>query len=83
MHITGRRFNPRPSGTAELKVYANCEWIELLLNGKSLGRKRGGDCVFIWDDVTLREGRNLVRALGERGGKNYADEVEWTASGQQ
>jgi beta-galactosidase len=71
-----------------VKVYSNCESIELFLNGRSIGAKKADDRIFIWEDLPLRDGRNDVRAVGERGGRTYRDQVQWeaqpqTTSGQQ
>jgi beta-galactosidase len=64
VHIVARRFNPRPPGPIEVKVYSNCEQVELFVDGKSLGRRSGDDCVFIWSGVPLRVGKNRVVARG-------------------
>ena len=80
VHIAGRRFDPRPSGPGEIKVYSNCDSVELLVNGKSLGGRSGDTCVFTWPGVTLPEGTNLVRAVGTRNGRAVMDGVTWTAS---
>jgi beta-galactosidase len=58
-----------PSGTN--KVYSNCDAVELLLNGKSLGTKRKGE-TFVWD-VPLGAGENQLRAEATRDGKQVVD----------
>jgi beta-galactosidase len=73
IYITDRRFTPRNVAKGPFKVYSNCESVELRLNGVSLGSKTGDDCVFVWPDVTLARGRNLIQAVGMRAGKEYAD----------
>ena len=39
VYITSRRYVMRPPGTTTLKVYSNCDSVELFLNGKTLGKK--------------------------------------------
>jgi beta-galactosidase len=77
LHITSRRFSPRPMGMSDLKVYSNCETVELFLDGKSLGKKTGDTGVFLWPDVDLTLGEHQVRALGIRAGKRYDDQCMW------
>ena len=77
LHITSRRFNPRPMGMSDLKVYSNCETVELFLDGKSLGRKTGDTGVFLWPNVNLSLGEHKVRALGIRKGERYDDSCAW------
>jgi hypothetical protein len=59
--------DPRPE--VPVDVYANCEPVELLLNGQSLGRKSAADstnCVFSWR-VSFKAGE--LRAIGTSAGK--------------
>jgi beta-galactosidase len=80
VHITGRRMNVRLIGQAQLKVYSNCDTVELFLDSHSLGRMRSDDHIFTWGDVGLREGRHELRAIGEKTGHHYPDECIVTAS---
>lgn len=80
LHITSGRFNPRPSGKIEVKVYSNCDAVELFLNGVSQGVRPGESGVFLWGEVELREGNNRVIARGVRDGKMFEDELTWQAS---
>ena len=44
VHIVGHWTWPQDEGRArEVKVYSNCEEVELFLNGRSLGKKSRGD----------------------------------------
>jgi hypothetical protein len=66
-------------GPSDLKVYSNCETVELFLDNKSLGKKTAGETgVFVWPDVNLTLGEHHVRALGIRDGQRYDDKCAWT-----
>ena len=53
----------------------------VLVNGKSLGKRPGDTCVFVWPDAVLRDGKNVVRAVGTmKSGRRVTDTVTWTAS---
>lgn len=83
VHIASRRFNPRPARRTQVKVYSNCERVELRLNGRSLGTREPGEaCVFAWDNVSLSEGLNRVEAVGWSGKAQVKDVVEWTGQGR-
>jgi beta-galactosidase len=80
VYVASRRFTPRLPGPADLKVYSNCDRVELFVNGRSLGARTGADHVFAWPDVTLQLGPCSVRAVGEKGGRQYTDSCSWTVS---
>ncbi|MGN0282075.1 MAG: glycoside hydrolase family 2 protein [Prevotella sp.] len=50
-----------------IKVYSNCDEVELSVNGKSCGTKRVENC-FATFSVPLEEGRSILMAVGS--GKN-------------
>ena len=64
VHITGERYVNRPAGKSTIKVYSNCPEITLEVNGKTYTKK--ADRVFVFDDVELKLGENVIKA---RGGK--------------
>lgn len=76
-YITSRRWNERESSDTYIKVYSNCDKVELFLNGNSLGMmKSEGNGVFLMEDAELQVGRNDVKVVG-----TYADEEgEYTDS---
>ena len=60
VHICGRRYAQRAGETTEIRVYSNqCE-VELLINGRSVGRQVA-DKVFVFD-AALEPGFNIVAA---------------------
>ena len=64
VHITGERYVNRPAGKSTIKVYSNCPEITLEVNGKTY--TKNADRVFVFDDVELKLGENVIKA---RGGK--------------
>jgi len=57
-----------------VKIYSNCETVELKLNGASLGSTKGSDInVFLFAKVQLQPGENKLEAIGTRDGKQYTD----------
>ncbi len=79
LYITSRRFTERTNAVTDVKIYANASKVELLLNGKSQGKRSDGtNCVFIWKDVQLQPGENQIAARSERDGKELSDSCVWT-----
>lgn len=60
VHICGRRYAQRAGEATEIRVYSNQPEVELLINGKSMG-KQTGDKVFVFT-VALEPGFNFVAA---------------------
>ncbi|MEI8341359.1 MAG: glycoside hydrolase family 2 TIM barrel-domain containing protein [Verrucomicrobiota bacterium] len=80
VHINSRRFTPRPSGPATVRVYSNLDKVDLVLNGKSLGEKTGTDHIFEWENVVLPEGEARVQAVALNGKKKATDACVWKCS---
>ena len=80
VHLCETRFNPRPAVTGDVKVYSNCDSVELFVDKRSLGKRGGENGVFVWQDVAFDEGNRHVRAVGRRGGKNVTDQFTWKAA---
>ena len=59
----------------ELKVYSNCSAVMLSVNGKPVKGSAASSLsgVYIFDDVRLTRGRNVIRAVTEEG---LSDEIE-------
>ena len=78
VHINSSRFTVRGLERIAVKVYANVPEVELVVNGESVGKRSGENCVFLWDSVGLKEGENKVVARGVKEGKVVEDSCVWT-----
>ncbi len=77
VYITSRRHIERTDPNTTVKIYSNCDSVELKVNGQSIGSKMGESRVFKWFDVRLKPGLNTIEAVATRDGKTYADKCEW------
>ena len=83
-YITSRRFTDRNALETQVKVYSNCDSVELTVNGQSLGAgAKLQDGVFVWENVHLDKTSNTVVAQGFEGGVAVcSDQVDdWAWSG--
>ena len=78
VYITGHTFTNRLTNAITAKVYANCDSVELFVNGTSQGSTTSTNCIFTWP-VFLSGGTNLVQAIGAKGGSNVTDSLTWIA----
>jgi beta-galactosidase len=78
VYITSRRFTPRTTATANVKVYSNTEAVALAVNGADLGAVTSSDHVFVWRDVALLTGDNTLVATAGNAGTEVIDTVIWT-----
>ena len=75
VHVTSARFDPYPPGRSDVRVYSNCDTVELIQDGRSLGTRRGANGVFVFRDVAFELGRATTVARGTRDGKTIEDRV--------
>jgi beta-galactosidase len=80
VYITSRRFTERTDPNTTVKIYSNCDSVELKVNGQSFGSRTEKSRVFKWFDVRLQPGQNIVEATATRDGKQYTDKCEWTVT---
>lgn len=73
VHITSKRFIDRAEDKVNIKVYSNCNEVTLYINEVELGSKVSNDRIFIFEDVELREGLNIVMALSNNDDKIFKD----------
>jgi beta-galactosidase len=79
VHVAGRRYTPHPIGPTEVKVYSNCDKVELFMNGRSLGTAKGAAGVFVWK-VTLPAGEVQLEAVASRGAASVKDAITLSCS---
>jgi beta-galactosidase len=78
VYITSRRFTQRTNAVTDVKIYSNAKEVELLVNGRSQGKRADGtNCIFIWKNVQLKPGENRVEAKAGRNGKGLSDSCVW------
>ena len=65
---------------AEIEVYARAAWVELFVNGVSVGKKKSRDCVFRFN-TTYKSGTVLAVSYDGSGKEIGRDELK-TASGE-
>ena len=74
VYITSRRFTPRPQEMVSIKIYSNCDQVEIRANDQSFPAKTSDDHIFKWDNIKLNLGENHLQAQGTKDGKKFSDE---------
>lgn len=78
VYISSRRFTNRTNNNVEVKIYSNCDSVELKVNGVSKGSKSAtGDKIFKWTGVLLASGSNSIQAIGTKSSIQYTDSCTW------
>ena len=72
--IAGERYVNRVDKKTAVKVYSNCSTVTLSVNDRPVKSSASSSLsgVFVFDDVRLNRGRNLIRAVTEEG---MSDEI--------
>ncbi|PWU18169.1 MAG: hypothetical protein C5B50_09690 [Verrucomicrobia bacterium] len=76
VYITGHTFANRLTNSITAKVYANCDSVELFLNGVSQGSTTSTNTIFTWP-LWLPAGTNIVQATGTKGSTAVSDSLTW------
>lgn len=78
VYLTSRRDDVRFTSVTPVKVYSNCDSVQLWVNGQPLGERRSPDHRFIWSDVQLVPGPNRLYVVGSVGATKVSDSCGWT-----
>jgi beta-galactosidase len=79
VYIAARRNRERTNAQTDIMVFSNQPEVELLVNGKSLGKVKTDDlCIAEWHGVALSQGDNRVEAVAGDRKSRVADEVCFT-----
>ena len=85
LYLTQRRNTDRERKQTSVTVYSNIGTPEVYLNGQRLTNIRNGytNVHYIFDNVTLRQGENIIKAVTTHNGKEYTDEIRWNYTGEK
>lgn len=80
LYIASRRHTVRTQAVTAVKVYSNAVRVELKVNGRVQAPVPASDVrVFLWKDVKLTPGENLVEATASApDGTSLTDSCRWT-----
>lgn len=77
VHITSQRHTIRDKASTPVKVYSNCDTVELSINGRTLSAVKPENGIATWDNVALQPGKNRISATGKSGSRTITDSCEW------
>lgn len=85
LYLTQRRNVDRERKETSVTVYSNIGTPVVYLNGKPLEGIRKGytEVHYVFDKVTLVQGKNILKAVVSYQGKEYVDEIEWNYTGEK
>lgn len=85
LYLTQRRNADREKQVTSVTVYSNIGTPKVYLNGKELtGIRQGYTSVhYLFDNVTLSHGRNILKAVAQHDGRTFEDTIEWNYSGEK
>lgn len=85
LYLTQRRNTEREKKVTSVTIYSNIGTPKVYLNGQELNGIRKGytDVHYVFDEVTLNNGKNTLTAIVRYKGKEYKDEIEWNYTGEK
>ncbi|HEX9934171.1 MAG TPA: DUF4982 domain-containing protein, partial [bacterium] len=81
VYITSRRHAKREQALTQVKVYSNCDKVELKVNGKKRGALLPRNRTCVWEGIILQPGVNRIEVSARKGKNKVFDRCEWTYAG--
>lgn len=85
LYLTQRRNTDREHRVTTVTVYSNMGQPEVTLNGRKLQNATAGYTPIQYDfkDITLKNGKNVIKTRIRKDGKTYTDQVVWYYNGEK
>lgn len=82
LYLTQRRCTERENQTTSVTVYSNVGTPVLLVNGQQQNKFRQGTTAvhYIFEDIQLQEGSNVIETKVSKGATSYKDTISWNYS---
>lgn len=78
VYIANRGYTERKNGNMDVVVFSTMPEVELFVNGKSLGqRKPDRYTVFLWEDLNLKKGNNVMHVRATEKDIVKMDHIMW------
>ena len=78
VYIASRRMTPRKVAATTVKIYSNCDQVDLTVNGKAQPAVKADDIhVFRYPGITLQPGKNVIEVTAHSGDQQVTDTCEW------
>lgn len=79
VHLNSDNFTSRTNSITSVRAYSNCDEVELVVNGRSIGTNKPDKIKVVeWRDVRLSPGRNQIELRGRSGANQISDSCIWT-----
>ncbi len=84
VYLSNKRDVWRKSASPSVMVFANTSEVELIVNGKSYGKKSPDNyATIVWKNINLVSGKNKVIAKSKINGQEISDACEWIVEDSQ
>lgn len=73
VHIASKRWAVRSGDSHDIKIYSNCNEVKLTVNGQQMPNVEPTLATFVWKNVTLKKGENVIEASAISNGQTITD----------